>query len=78
MRLAGGLEFKLSHPLGAGIELHAITGYRAYKDDPTVADIGGQATLRYLLSQTVAQRAFSQELQLQAAQARDFDVAPRA
>jgi iron complex outermembrane receptor protein len=69
-RLAGGLQFKLSHPLGAGIALHAITGYRAYRDDPTVADIGGQATLRYLLSQTVAQKAFSQELQLQAAQGR--------
>jgi iron complex outermembrane recepter protein len=69
-RLAGGLQFKLSHPLGAGIALHAITGYRTYKDDPTVADIGGQAALRYLLSQTVAQKVFSQELQLQATQAR--------
>jgi len=65
-RLAGGLEFKLSQPLEAGVVLHAITGYRAYRDDPTVADIGGQATLRYLLSQTVQQKAFSQELQLQA------------
>jgi len=68
-RLAGGLQFKLSHPLADGIALHAITGYRAYKDKPTVADIGGLATLRYLLSQTVAQKVFSQELQLQAMQA---------
>ncbi len=69
-RLAGGLQFKVSHPLADGIALHAITGYRAYKDDPTIADIGGQAILRYLLSQTVAQKVFSQELQLQATQAR--------
>jgi iron complex outermembrane receptor protein len=69
-RLAGGLEFKVSHPLGNGIDLHSYTGYRAYKDDPTVADIGGQAILRYLLSQTVAQKVFSQELQLQARQDR--------
>ncbi len=69
-RLAGGMEFKLSHPLGNGVDLHSFTGYRAYKDDPTIADIGGQAVLRYLLSQTVQQKAFSQELQLQAKQER--------
>jgi iron complex outermembrane receptor protein len=69
-RLSGGLQLKVSHPLGNGIDLHSITGYRAYKDDPTVADIGGQATLRYLLSQTVRQKAFSQEVQLQARQDR--------
>ncbi len=69
-RLSGGLQFKVSHPLGDGIDLHAITGYRAYKDDPTVADIGGLATLRYLLSQTVQQKVFSQEVQLQAKQER--------
>ncbi len=69
-RLAGGLQFKVSHPLGDGIDLHAITGYRAYKDDPTIADIGGLATLRYLLTQTVRQKVFSQELQLQAMQDR--------
>jgi iron complex outermembrane receptor protein len=69
-RLAGGLEFKVGHPLGNGIDLHSFTGYRAYKDDPTVADIGGLATLRYLLSQTVQQKAFSQEFQLQAKQDR--------
>lgn len=69
-RLSGGLQFKVSYPLGNGIDLHSITGYRVYKDDPTVADIGGKATLRYLLSQTVEQKAFSQELQLQAKQDR--------
>jgi iron complex outermembrane receptor protein len=69
-RLSGGLQLKVNLPLGNGIDLHSITGYRAYKDDPTVADIGGQAILRYLLSQTVQQKAFSQEVQLQATQGR--------
>ena len=69
-RLAGGLELKLSHPLGSGIDFHSFTGYRTFKDDPTIADIGGLATLRYLLSQTVQQKVFSQELQLQAKQDR--------
>jgi len=69
-RLAGGLQLKLSHPLGDGVVLHAISGYRAYKDDPTVADIGGLAVQRYQLAQTVQQKAFSQELQLQAAPGR--------
>jgi iron complex outermembrane receptor protein len=69
-RLAGGLELKLSQALGGGVDFHSFTGYRAYKDDPTIADIGGLATLRYLLSQTVKQKVFSQELQLQAKQDR--------
>lgn len=69
-RLSGGLQLKVSHPLGDGIDLNSITGYRAYRDDPTVADIGGKAALRYLLSQTVEQKAFSQEVQLQAKQDR--------
>lgn len=69
-RVAGGLQLKVTHPLGNGIDLHSFTGYRAYRDDPTVADIGGKATLRYLLSQTVEQKAFSQEVQLQARQDR--------
>ena len=69
-RVSGGLQLKVSHPLGDGIELHAITGYRQYKDDPTIADIGGKAALRYLLTQTVEQKAFSQEIQLQAKQDR--------
>jgi iron complex outermembrane receptor protein len=69
-RLAGGMELKVSHPLGNGIDVHSYTGYRAYKDDPTVADIGGLAELRYLLSQTVQQKVFSQEFQLQARQDR--------
>ena len=69
-RLAGGLQLKVSHPLGDGIDLNSITGYRAYRDDPTVADIGGKADLRYLLSQKVEQKAFSQEVQLQARQDR--------
>lgn len=69
-RVAGGLQLKVRHPLGDGIDLLSITGYRAYRDDPTVADIGGKAVLRYLLSQTVEQKAFSQEIQLQAKQDR--------
>ena len=69
-RLAGGLELKVSQPLGSGIDFHSFTGYRAFKDDPTIADIGGLETLRYLLSQTVLQKVFSQELQLQAKQDR--------
>jgi len=69
-RLSGGLQLKVSHPLGEGIDLNSITGYRAYRDDPTIADIGGKADLRYLLSQTVEQKAFSQEVQLQAKQDR--------
>lgn len=69
-RLSGGLQLKVRHPLGDGIDLLSITGYRAYRDDPTIADIGGKAVLRYLLSQTVEQKAFSQEVQLQAKQDR--------
>jgi iron complex outermembrane receptor protein len=69
-RHAHGLQFKLSQPVGDGVDFHAITGFRSYADDPTIADIGGLATLRYLLSQTVVQKVFSQELQLQARQAR--------
>ncbi len=69
-RVSGGLQLKVTHPLGNGIDLHSFTGYRAYRDDPTIADIGGKATLRYLLSQTVEQKAFSQEVQLQARQDR--------
>nr|WP_297531768.1 TonB-dependent receptor [uncultured Roseateles sp.] len=69
-RVSGGLQLKVSHPLGEGIDFHSITGYRAYKDDPTIADLGGKAVLRYLLTQTVEQKAFSQELQLQARQDR--------
>ncbi|KAK6028863.1 TonB-dependent receptor [Ostertagia ostertagi] len=69
-RVSGGLQLKVSHPLGGGIDLHSITGYRAYIDDPTIADIGGKAALRYLLTQTVEQKAFSQEVQLQAKQDR--------
>ncbi|MBI3346856.1 MAG: TonB-dependent receptor [Burkholderiales bacterium] len=69
-RLSGGLQLKVTHPLGDGIDLHSITGYRAYWDDPTIADIGGKAALRYLLSQKVEQKAFSQEVQLQSRQDR--------
>ncbi len=69
-RLAGGMELKLSRALGDGLQLHAISGYRAFKDNPTLADIGGLATLRYMLSQHVQQKVLSQELQLQASQGR--------
>lgn len=69
-RVSGGLQLKIKQSLGNGIDLHSITGYRAYTDDPTVADIGGRAILSYLLSQTVQQKAFSQEIQLQAKQDR--------
>jgi iron complex outermembrane receptor protein len=65
-RLAGGLSLHIAKPLSQGIVLRSITAYRAFKDDPTVADWGGLAVQRFTLSQIVEQRALSQELQLQA------------
>ncbi|MCC2957559.1 TonB-dependent receptor [Massilia sp. IC2-477] len=64
-RLGGGGSLRLVKALGEGLELRAITGYRRYRDDPSVADFGGLETTRMVISQVVEQKAFSQELQLQ-------------
>jgi iron complex outermembrane receptor protein len=69
-RLAGGMELKLSHAVADGVQFHAITGLRAFKDAPTLADLGGLAELRYLFDQHVQQKVLSQELQLQGKQGR--------
>ncbi len=67
-RNAGGLSLKLTGRLDGGLVARSITGWRAYRDDPTRPDWGGLAVQRYTLDQTVEQKAFSQELQLQGAQ----------
>jgi len=64
-RDAGGVSVKVTGRLDDGWVVRSITGYRAYRDDPTVADWGGLAVQRYTLDQTIEQSAFSQELQLQ-------------
>lgn len=64
-RNAGGASLKLEDRVGTDTTLRSITAWRTYKDDPTVADWSGLEIERYLLSQTVQQKTFSQELQVQ-------------
>lgn len=64
-RDAGGLSFKYSSPIWAGVLFRSITAMRLYRDDPTVVDFGGLEVQRFAISQVVAQSAFSQEFQLQ-------------
>ena len=64
-RRAGGVSLKLEDRMEDDLVARSITAFRAYKDDPTVADWGGLAVQRYTFSQTVKQGAFSQEIQLQ-------------
>ncbi len=64
-RNAGGVSLKLSDPLGEGLLFRSITALRLYRDDPTVVDFGGLEAARFGISQVVAQKAFSQEFQLQ-------------
>lgn len=63
-RRAGGTSATAEWDLDAATRLRAITAYRGYTDDPTVADWGGLEVQRYAISQRVRQRTFSQELQL--------------
>jgi len=69
-RRAGGISLRLTEALAPGLRLRSITAWRDYRDDPTVADWGGLAQQRFTLSQTVQQKTFSQELQLQHQDAR--------
>ncbi|RYG89198.1 MAG: TonB-dependent receptor [Alphaproteobacteria bacterium] len=69
-RLGGGGSLRIVKPLREGLEFRAITGYRRYRDDPSVADFGGLEVSRLVISQVVEQQAFSQELQLQGRGAR--------
>lgn len=64
-RRAGGLQLKLEQRLADGLLLRSITGYRFFRDQPTTPDWGGLETSRSNLDQSVEQKAFSQELQLQ-------------
>jgi iron complex outermembrane receptor protein len=64
-RNSGGASLHLTQELGAGIRLRSITAFRQYRDDPTIADLGGLAQSRLTLDQEVEQKAFSQEFQLQ-------------
>ena len=64
-RNAGGASLKLEDRATPDTTLRSITAWRTYKDDPTVADWSGLETERYLLSQTVEQKTFSQEIQAQ-------------
>ncbi|WP_425259256.1 TonB-dependent receptor [Rubrivivax sp. RP6-9] len=64
-RDAGGISFRFDLRLSEGLKLRAITGYRAYRDFPMVADFGGQEALQYQINQDIQQKALSQELQLQ-------------
>ena len=69
-RVSGGLSLKVTHRLADGLTFRSITGYRAYRDDPLVADWGGLARFQYQISQANEQRALTQELQLQGRDAR--------
>ena len=64
-RNAGGLSLKVNAQLGEQLWLRSITGYRAYTDDPTLADWGGLEVQRFTISQRIRQKALSQELQIQ-------------
>ncbi|WP_280152070.1 TonB-dependent receptor [Piscinibacter sp. XHJ-5] len=64
-REAHGISLKVSAQMGDGLWLRSITGYRAFSDDPTVADWGGLEVQRFTLSQRIEQKAVSQEFQLQ-------------
>jgi iron complex outermembrane recepter protein len=64
-RNAGGVSLKLEDKVGPGATLRAITAWRMYDDDPTVADWSGLEVERYEIAQTVKQKTFSQELQAQ-------------
>ena len=64
-RNAAGLSLKVNARVREQVWLRSITGYRAYTDDPTLADWGGLAVQRFTISQRIRQKALSQELQLQ-------------
>jgi iron complex outermembrane receptor protein len=64
-RKAGGVSLKIQNRLQGSLTLRSITAYRAFKDDPTVADWGGLEEQRYQLSQVIEQRVLTQEVQLQ-------------
>lgn len=64
-RLAGGVSLKVENLISDGLKFRSITGYRAYKDDPTIADWGGLERLSYQILQTIEQKVLSQEFQLQ-------------
>ncbi len=67
-RDSGGLAFKYSSPMSDRVVFRSITALRLYRDDPTVVDFGGLEVQRFAISQVVAQKAFSQEFQLQGKQ----------
>ncbi len=64
-RDAGGISLKVERVLSEAVKFRSISAIRSYRDDPTVADFGGLIDPRYDISQTVWQRALSQEFQLQ-------------
>jgi iron complex outermembrane receptor protein len=64
-RNAGGVSLKIEDRITPGTTLRAITAWRMYDDDPTVADWSGLEVERYEIAQTVKQKTFSQELQAQ-------------
>ena len=64
-RNAGGVAVTIDHAFDGGLLFRSITGFRAYRDDPTIADYGGLVVQRYGIAQTVEQHALSQEFQLQ-------------
>lgn len=70
-RQAGGLSLHLAHRVSDALTLRSISAWRAYDDDPAVADFGGLPVQRFGVRQTDGQKAFSQELQ---AQGRNGDV----
>ncbi len=64
-RKSGGIELKVEHPFAGDVRFRSISAIRSYRDDPTDADFGGLSIPSYDISQTVWQRVFSQEFQLQ-------------
>lgn len=65
-RNSGGASLRIVVQLAQGLRARSITAYRKYRDDPTIADLGGLETPRLTLDQLIKQQAFSQEFQLQA------------
>ncbi len=62
-RTSGGLQLAVERLQADGTGFRAITGYRAYTDDPTRPDWGGLEVQRYSIDQVVRQKALSQEFQ---------------
>lgn len=64
-RQAGGLSLHLTRRVSEQLTLRSISAYRAYTDNPAVADFGGLPVQRFGIRQQDGQKALSQEFQAQ-------------